>query len=189
MSDTLHDMFLDELRDAYDAEKQITKALPKMIKAVTSATLRRGLEAHLKETEGQIGRLEKAFGLLEKKVKGKHCDGMEGILKEGSAVLEEDLDGVTMDACIIASAQRVEHYEMAAYGTLVAWARAMEHEEVADLLEKTLNEEKAADAKLTAAAEGGINSEAAELAHSDDESDADTDVEPIAVGTAAKKRN
>jgi ferritin-like metal-binding protein YciE len=84
MSDTLHDMFLDELRDAYDAEKQITKALPKMIKAVTSATLRRGLEAHLKETEGQIGRLEKAFGLLDEKVKGKHCDGMEGILKEGT---------------------------------------------------------------------------------------------------------
>jgi ferritin-like metal-binding protein YciE len=93
-----------------------------------------------------------------------------------------------MDACIIASAQRVEHYEMAAYGTLVAWARAMEHEEVAGLLEKTLNEEKTADAKLSAAAEGGINDEAAELAHSGDESDEDTDVEPATVGTAAKKR-
>jgi ferritin-like metal-binding protein YciE len=189
MSETLHDMFLDELRDAYDAEQQITKALPKMIKAVTSTTLQRGLEAHLKETEGQIGRLEKAFSLLEEKVKGKHCDGMEGILQEGSAVLEEDLDGVTLDACIIASAQRVEHYEMAAYGTLVAWARAMEHEEVADLLQQTLDEEKAADETLTAAAEGGINDEAAELAHSGDETDADTDDEPATVGTAAKKRN
>jgi ferritin-like metal-binding protein YciE len=188
MSNTLHDMFLDELRDAYDAEKQITKALPKMIKAVTSTTLQRGLDAHLKETEGQIGRLEKAFGLLDEKVKGKHCDGMEGILKEGSAVLDEELDGVTMDACIIASAQRVEHYEMAAYGTLVAWARAMEHEEVADLLQQTLDEEKAADEKLTAAAEGGINEEAAELAHGD-ESDADSDDEPAAVGSPAKKRN
>jgi ferritin-like metal-binding protein YciE len=167
MSDTLHNMFIDELRDAYDAEHQIIKALPKMIDAVTSEALRRGLASHLTETKAQVGRLEQAFALLEETAKGKHCDGMEGILKEGSAVLEEDLDGTTMDACIIASAQRVEHYEMAAYGTLLAWARAMELDEVADLLRQTLDEEKAADAKLTEAAEGGINDDAAGLVLAD----------------------
>jgi ferritin-like metal-binding protein YciE len=170
---TLHDAFLDELRDAYDAEKQLTKALPKMAKAATSPQLRKAFETHLKETQAQIGRLEKAFASLDEKVRGKHCDGIEGIIEEGQSVMQEDFDEVTMDACLIAAGQRAEHYEMAAYGTLVAWAKAMGHSEAANLLQQTLDEEKAADAKLSALAEGGINEEAADGAHADnDEEDA-----------------
>jgi ferritin-like metal-binding protein YciE len=171
---TLHDAFVDELRDAYDAEKQLTKALPKMAKAATSPQLRKAFETHLKETQGQIGRLEKAFASLDEKVRGKHCDGIEGIIEEGQSVMEEDFDEVTMDACLIASGQRAEHYEMAAYGTLIAWARAMGHDDAADLLQQTLDEEKAADQKLSALAEGGINEEAASAAHPDSD---DEDVE------------
>jgi ferritin-like metal-binding protein YciE len=184
---TLHDAFLDELRDAYDAEKQITKALPKMAKAAGSPDLRAAFESHLGETRGQIQRLEEVFASLDEKVKGKHCDGMEGIIEEGKAAMEEDFDDSTMDACLIASAQRVEHYEMAAYGTLVAWARAMGHDEAADLLQQTLDEEKAADEKLSALAEGGINEDAASAAHpADDDEDQDEDDEPVAA--APKKR-
>jgi ferritin-like metal-binding protein YciE len=161
---TLHDAFLDELRDTYDAELQVTKALPAMVKAATSPKLKAVFEAHLKETHGQVSRLEKAFANLDQEVQGKHCDGMAGILKEGKAVLEEDFDTTTMDACLIASAQRVEHYEMAAYGTLVAWARSMAHPEVADLLEETLNEEKSADSKLSLLARDGINKKASAVA-------------------------
>jgi ferritin-like metal-binding protein YciE len=169
---TLHDAFLDELRDVYDAEKQLTKALPKMAKAASSPQLRKAFETHLKETQGQIGRLEKAFACLDEKVRGKHCDGIEGIIEEGKSVMEEDFDETTMDACLIAAGQRAEHYEMAAYGTLVAWATAMGHSEAANLLQQTLDEEKAADAKLSALAEGGINEQAADSAHAaDDEED------------------
>ena len=181
---TLHDAFLDELRDTYDAEKQITKALPKMIKAATAPDLRASFELHLEETRGQVARLEEVFANLGEKVRGKHCDGVAGIIEEGKSVMEEDFDEPTMDACLIASAQRVEHYEMAAYGTLVAWARAMGHTEAADLLEQTLDEEKATDEKLTALAESGINQEAADAAHpSDDETDED-DAAPPARKTA-----
>ena len=158
---TLHDAFLDELRDAYDAEKQLTKALPKMAKAASSPQLRKAFENHLKETQGQIGRLEKAFASLDEKVRGKHCDGIEGIIEEGQSVMEEDFDETTMDACLIAAGQRAEHYEMAAYGTLVAWAKAMGHSEAASLLQQTLDEEKATDQKLTAIAERKINPKAA----------------------------
>ncbi|MBA3295992.1 MAG: ferritin-like domain-containing protein [Acidobacteria bacterium] len=164
---TLHDAFIDELRDAYDAEKQVTKALPKMAKAASTPELRAAFEAHLKETRGQITRLEDVFASLDEKVRGKHCDGVAGIIEEGKAIMEEDFDDTTMDACLIAGAQRVEHYEMAAYGTLVAWATAMGHRGAADLLQQTLNEEKAADQKLSSLAEGGINEEAADVAHPD----------------------
>ena len=166
---TLHDAFLDELRDTYDAEKQIMKALPKMMKAAASPELRDAFESHLEETRGQVARLEEVFGSLGEKVRGKHCDGMAGIIEEGKSVMEEDFDEATADACLIASAQRVEHYEMAAYGTLVAWARVMGHDEAAELLQQTLDEEKAADEKLSALAEGGINQEAAEAAHPEEE--------------------
>ena len=166
---TLHDAFIDELRDAYDAEKQLTKALPKMAKAASSPQLRKAFESHLKETQGHVGRLEKAFASLDEKARGKHCDGIEGIIEEGQSVMEEDFDETTMDACLIATGQRAEHYEMAAYGTLVAWAKAMGHSEAANLLQQTLDEEKAADAKLSALAEGGINEQAADGAHADDD--------------------
>ena len=179
---TLHDAFLDELRDAYDAEKQLTKALPKMAKAATSPVLRDAFEAHLEETRGHVDRLEQVMQGLGEKVQGKHCDGIAGIIEEGKSVMEEDFDDPTMDACLIAAGQRAEHYEMAAYGTLVAWAEAMGHTEAANLLQETLDEEKAADEKLTALAEAGINQDAADAAHPDE------DEEPVAV-TKGKSRS
>jgi len=170
---TLHDAFIDELHDTYDAEKQLTKALPKLAKAATSADLRKAFESHLQETKGHIDRLEQVFGSLEEKVRGKHCDGIAGIIEEGKSIMEEDFDETTMDACLIAAGQRAEHYEMAAYGTLVAWAQAMGHDEAASLLQQNLDEEKAADKKLSAIAEGGINQDAADAAHPDGDEDAD----------------
>ena len=173
---TLHDAFIDELRDTYDAEKQITKALPKMVKAASSPELRAAFEAHLEETREQVERLEEVFSSLDEKVRGKHCDGMAGIIEEGKSIMEEDFDDSTLDASLIAAAQRVEHYEMAAYGTLVAWARAMGHTEAADLLQQTLDEEKATDEKLSSLAEGGINQEAADAAHPDEDAEEDDDM-------------
>jgi ferritin-like metal-binding protein YciE len=166
---TLHDAFVDELRDTYDAEKQISRALPKMVKASISPKLREALEAHLEETEEQIKRLERVFELLEERARGKHCAGMAGIIEEGNDLLGESFEDCARDASIVAAAQRVEHYEMAAYGTLVAWARAMDHAAAADLLEVSLDEEKAADLKLSSLAKSGINEAAAEVAHPDDE--------------------
>jgi ferritin-like metal-binding protein YciE len=162
---TLHDAFIDELRDAYDGEKQLIKALPKLAKAASSPKLRTAFETHLEETRGQVERLEQVFEQLGERARGKHCDGLEGIIEEGKAVMEESFDESTMDACLIAAGQRAEHYEMAAYGTLVAWARAMGHDEVADLLQATLDEEGEADKKLSSIAESGINTEAASAAH------------------------
>ena len=182
---TLHDAFIDELRDTYDAEKQLTKALPKMAKAATSEELREAFETHLEETRGQIERLEQVFASLGEKVRGKHCDGIAGIIEEGKSIMEEDLTDVAMDASLIAAAQRAEHYEMAAYGTLVAWARAMGHTEAADLLQETLEEEAAADEKLTGLAEGGINDQAAEAAHPDD----DEEPAPRPAGRATPRGN
>ena len=177
---TLHDAFIDELRDAYDGEKQLTKALAKLAKAATSPQLREAFETHLEETQEQIERLEQVFELLEEKARGKHCDGIAGIVEEGKSIMEEDFDETTMDACLIAAGQRAEHYEMAAYGTLVAWAKAMGHTEVAHLLQVTLDEEKAADQKLSGLAEGGINQGAADSAHSDNE-------EPVSVAAGTTK--
>ena len=183
---TLHDAFIDELRDTYDAEKQLTKALPKLAKAATSAELRKAFESHLQETNGHIKRLEQVFGSLDEKVRGKHCDGIAGIIEEGKSIMEEDFDETTMDACLIAAGQRAEHYEMAAYGTLIAWAQAMGHEEAVGLLQQNLNEEKAADKKLSALAEGGINQEAADAAHPDDD-DEEEDARPARSAASAGK--
>ena len=183
---TLHDAFIDELRDVYDAEKQLLKALKKMAKAATSQELRTAFESHYEETEGQIARLEEVFGSLEEKVRGKHCEGIAGIIEEGKGVMEEDFDESTLDACLIASAQRAEHYEIAAYGTLVAWAQAMGHTEAVDLLQQTLDEEKATDEKLTALAESGVNQEAAQRAHPEEE---DEEEEMAVAGPPARKRS
>jgi len=188
---TLHEAFVEELRDTYDAEKQLTKALPKLAKAASSAGLKRAFETHLEETRGQIKRLEEVFAGLDEQVRGKHCDGIAGIIEEGKSIMEEGFADSTMDACLIAAGQRAEHYEMAAYGTLVAWARAMGHNEAADLLQENLDEEKAADQKLSSLAEGGINQEAADAAHpEDDDEDNDEDSSPVQktpAGGAAKK--
>ena len=184
---TLHDAFIDELKDTYNAEKQILKALPKMIKAASTPALRAAFEAHLDETRNQVTRLEQVFATLDEKVKGKHCDGMAGIIEEGKSVMEEDFDEATMDACLIASAQRVEHYEMAAYGTLVAWARALGHAQAAELLEETLDEEKAADEKLSSIAEDGVNQEAADAMNPED-GDADDEPAPKKKSKTAGKK-
>ena len=170
---TLHDAFIEELRDTYDAEKQLTKALPKLAKAASSPELRKAFESHLEETRGHVDRLEQVFGTIDEPVKGKHCEGIAGIIEEGKSIMEENFDDSTMDAALIAAGQRAEHYEMAAYGTLVAWARGMGHDDAADLLQETLDEEKAADEKLSSLAEGGINQEAAESAHMSDEDEAE----------------
>jgi ferritin-like metal-binding protein YciE len=192
---TLHDAFIDELRDTYDAERQLTKALPKLAKAASSPDLREAFETHLEETRGQIDRLEEVFGSLDEKVRGKHCDGIAGIIEEGTSIMEEDFDDTTMDACLIAAGQRAEHYEIAAYGTLIAWAQAMGHTQAARLLQKNLDEEKAADEKLSSLAEGGINQEAASAAHpnGDGEEDAaarrNATARSKAAPPASKKRN
>jgi ferritin-like metal-binding protein YciE len=162
---TLHDAFLDELRDLYDAEKQLTKALPKLAKTATSPKLRDAFESHLEETKGHVERLEQVFDGLNERARGKHCDGIAGIIEEGKATMDEDFDALTMDACLIAAGQRAEHYEIGAYGTVIAWAEAMGHTEAVSLLQQTLTEEKAADRKLSSLAESGINQQAARAAH------------------------
>lgn len=161
MSKPLQDAFVDELRDTYDAERQLMKALPKLARAASADELREAFETHLEETREQVTRLERVFAAIDEKARGKHCDGIAGIIEEGSSIMEEDFDDSTMDACLIAAGQRAEHYEIAAYGSLVAWARALGHDDAAELLEQTLEEEKAADEKLSALAEGGINDQAA----------------------------
>jgi ferritin-like metal-binding protein YciE len=166
---TLHDAFLDELRDLYNAEKQITKALPKMIKAANAAPLADAFQSHLKETEGQIKRLEQVFESLGEPAKSKTCDGMAGIIEEGKDLMSEDFDEATMDAALVAAAQKVEHYEIGSYGTVIAWAEAMGHDEAVRLLKMTLEEEEATDEKLSSLATGGINEQAASLAHGEEE--------------------
>lgn len=168
----LREALVDEIRDLYNAEKQLTKALPKLAKAATNEELRDAFESHLEETEGHVTRLESVFELLGEKARGKHCAGIAGIIEEGGETMQEDAEDAVMDAMLIASGQRAEHYEIGAYGTVIAWARALELTEIADLLSETLAEEKAADQKLTALAESGIN-EAAIAGESADEMEED----------------
>jgi ferritin-like metal-binding protein YciE len=157
---TLHEMLVDEIKDLYHAEKQLTKALPKLAKAATHEDLREAFTSHLEETREHITRLEECFAALDETVKAKPCPGMAGIIEEGSSMIQKGAEASVMDAGLIAAAQRSEHYEITAYGTCIAWARLLGHDEVAGLLEQTLEEEKAADEKLTALAEGEINSAA-----------------------------
>jgi ferritin-like metal-binding protein YciE len=145
---TMDELLLDELKDIYSAEKQITKALPKMAKGASSPELKDAFQSHLEETRGQIERLDKVFGILGKKGTGKKCHGMEGVLEEGSEVLEESETGPVRDAGLISAAQRVEHYEMAAYGCVIAFAKSLGQNEIAGILAETLEEEKGADSKL-----------------------------------------
>ena len=184
-SSTLHDAFVDELRDTYDAERQLTKALAKLTKAATSPGLREAFETHLEETKGQIERLEEVFQCLDEKVRGKHCEGIAGIIEEGKALMEEDFDDATLDAGLIAAGQRAEHYEIAAYGTLVAWAKTMGHTNAAALLQENLDEEKVANDKLSELAEGGINQDAADSAEAD--ADLDEEEEPIIITSEVGK--
>jgi len=157
---TMEDLFLDELRDLYDAEKQLTKALPKMAKAASSDELRTALENHLEETENQVERLEQIFTMLEEKGTGKKCAAMAGLIKEGDEVTSSTDDSAVRDAGLIAAAQKVEHYEISGYGSARTHAQMLGHVEAVSLLEETLNEEKQADRKLNDIAESSVNEEA-----------------------------
>jgi ferritin-like metal-binding protein YciE len=160
--DSLNKLYVDELKDIYSAETQITKALPRMVKKATSPDLKAAFDAHLQETYGQIERLERIFQTLEKSPRGKKCIGMEGLLEEGKEVMGEDIDAEVLDAALIAAAQKVEHYEISSYGTVRAYAELLGDNAAVDLLTLTLEEEVEADEKLTHLAESGINVEAME---------------------------
>jgi ferritin-like metal-binding protein YciE len=146
---TLRALYIDELRDIYNAEKQLTKALPKMAKAASSAELRNGFTEHLEQTKGHVERLEQIFEALGERVTGKKCAGMEGLVEEGSEMIEGDFEGNLLDAALISAGQRVEHYEIAAYGTVSAFAELLGESEHVSLLQETLDEEKQTDEKLT----------------------------------------
>ncbi|MCC6613636.1 MAG: ferritin-like domain-containing protein [Anaerolineae bacterium] len=151
---SLDDLFVHELKDVYDAEHQVVKALPKMAKAATSSDLQAAFEDHLEQSKGHIDRLKQVFDLLSRKPARESCAGMQGIISEGEKVLEEDMSDDVRDAALIAAAQRVEHYEMAGYGTLRTYAHLLGHAEVAQLLQQTLDEEEITDKKLSQIANG-----------------------------------
>jgi ferritin-like metal-binding protein YciE len=159
--ESLRDLLVSQLQDLYDAEHQITKALPKMAKAATSPELKTAFQKHLKETEGQIERLDEVFKALNEKATRKTCKATQGLIAEGEEVIKEDAEPEVRDAALIAAAQRVEHYEMAGYGTVGAYAKLLKEKTVLKLLQATFAEEKATDEALTVLAESTINVEAA----------------------------
>jgi ferritin-like metal-binding protein YciE len=149
VKNSLRDLYIDELKDLLSAEKQLTKAIPKMAKVASSEELRNGFETHLEQTKGHVQRLEEIFAMLNAKAAGKKCVGMEGIIQEGAEVMAEDYDSDVMDTALISAAQRVEHYEIAAYGTVCAYADLLGEADHAALLGQTLEEEKETNEKLT----------------------------------------
>ncbi len=157
---SMADLFLEEIRDLYDAEKQITKALPKMAKATTSEELQSAFTEHLEQTRGHVDRLEKIFAELGEKPGGVKCKGMQGLLEEGDEMVSMTDSGLVRDAGLIAAAQRVEHYEMAGYGSARTFAQLLGHDEASNLLEQTLDEEKETDERLTEIAESMVNQQA-----------------------------
>lgn len=157
---TLKDLYIEELRDLYSAEKQILKALPKMAKAATSPQLKAAFTEHLEQTKGQVGRLETIFERLGKRPTGKTCKAMEGLVEEGEELIEEEPEPHVLDAGLISAAQRVEHYEIAGYGSVRTYARLLGETEAVGLLQETLDEEGTTDKKLTDLAESLINVEA-----------------------------
>lgn len=157
---TLNDLFYQNLRDVYHAEKQILRALPKMARSVNSDELRQAFETHREETEGQIDRLERVFEIIDKKASGKPCEAMQGLVEEGKEVMEEFGESEALDAGVLASAQAIEHYEISRYGTLRTWAEQLGLNDAAKLLEETLEEEKKTDKLLTEIAERAVNQEA-----------------------------
>jgi ferritin-like metal-binding protein YciE len=200
--DTLHDLMVSELKDLYSAETQLVKALPKMAKAAGSESLRTAFTEHLEQTKGQILRLDEIFALIDASPRGKKCKAMEGLVEEGSEMAAEKGEDAVRDAGLIAAAQRVEHYEIAAYGSTIAYARLMGHDAVVELLEATLDEEKAADSRLTALAESevnpaanlfGMDEEEGEDEPEDDGAEADDDApaarRTLTTGSAAAKKS
>lgn len=169
----LRQLFEDELKDIYWAEKALTKAIPKMIKKASSEELISALQDHLEATKGHVARCEQAFEMMGKPAKAKKCEAMAGLTKEAEEIMSNTAAGVVRDAGIISAAQKVEHYEIATYGTLCAFAKTLGENEVADLLAQTLSEEKEADEKLTQIAESSINTEAAEEENDGEENESD----------------
>ena len=159
--ETMDDLFVHQLQDIYYAENQITKALPKMIAKASDPQLRQGFETHLRETEGQIRRLEKVFEMHGQTPKAVDCPAIDGIIEEADETAGDIADKDVLDAALLASAQAVEHYEITRYGTLIAWAKRLGRDDCASVLQQNLDEEKATDAKLTAMAESSINRKAA----------------------------
>src|ERR1041385_2760467 len=157
---SLQELFVEELRDAYDGEKRLTKALPKMAKAAEAEELRTAFSNHLRETERHIQRLEQVFRTIGEPVRGKKCDGLMGIIEEGKSAIEELEEGPVLDAALIAGGQRAEHYEIAAYGTLAYFAEMLGNDKAKELLGQTLDEEKAADEKLNVIAKSKVNRQA-----------------------------
>ena len=157
---TLEDLYADLLKDLYSAEKQLVKALPKLAKNAQSPELQRAFQQHLRQTEGHVERIERIFSELSGSPRGKKCVGMEGLVEEGNELLQEDVDPNVLDAGLIAAAQKVEHYEIASYGTARAWAQRLGYEQAARLLQETLEEESMANEKLTQIAESHVNMEA-----------------------------
>ena len=187
--ESLDDLLQDELKDIYDAEKQITKALPKMAKKASSEELRQAFEEHLRQTEQQIERLEQVFEQLEIPARGKPCEGMKGIIREGQDMISEAEDDATRDALMIAAAQKVEHYEIASYGSARTWATMLGKNDVAALLEETLEEEKETDQKLTGIAESMVNQEAARGEGQEDEDDSSSRGRTAARGRSSVSRS
>jgi ferritin-like metal-binding protein YciE len=160
MDSGLHELFLEELSDVYSAEQQITRALPKMARAAESDELRMAFEEHLEQTQEQIARLEQVFRSLNETLKRKTCKGMQGLIEEGSEMMQEHKGSSEIDAALIAGAQKVEHYEIASYGTLCAWAEQMGHDEALELLKQNIDEEETTDQRLTEIAESLANQRA-----------------------------
>jgi ferritin-like metal-binding protein YciE len=178
---TFEDLFVDELKDIYDAEKRITKALPKMARKANSEELSTAFEEHLEQTEEHIARLDQIFAELGKTPGRKVCEGMVGLLSEGEKMMSESEDETIADAAMIAAAQKVEHYEMATYGTLRDWARLLGHEDIAETLQKTLDEEGETDERLTRISES-LNVQAAE--QTEDSENEESSEEPEMAGTS-----
>lgn len=168
-ANSLRELYVEELRDLYNAETQLVKALPKMAKAATNADLKAGFEEHLEVTQGQVERLERIFAEMDEKPKGKKCVAMEGLVQEGKEIIDELDKGEVLDAALVGAAQKVEHYEIAGYGTVRTWAEMLGFEDAARLLQETLDEEKATDLKLTELAESVINVEAEEAGEEEEE--------------------
>ena len=185
----LRELYIDELKDLYNAENQLVKALPKMAKAANSGELRSGFEEHLEQTKGHVQRLEQIFEMLGESPKGKKFKGMEGLIEEGSEMIEEDFEGSVKDAGLIGAAQRVEHYEIAGYGTVKAFAETLGENEHVSLIEQTLQEEKDTDKKLTELAEQ-INSQATsegESAEEEEESEAPSSKRAMTAGKSKRR--
>ena len=166
---TFEDLFVEELKDLYNAEQQLTRALPKMAKAASTPELKKAFEQHLEETKNQVQRLEQVFELIGAPVKGKTCQAMKGLIEEGQELVKEGMESPVLDAGIIGAAQRVEHYEIAGYGTARTMAETLGHTKAVKLLEQTLKEEKAADEKLTRIAESVVNVRAAGMGAGEEE--------------------